>query len=1242
MKLKLTKSLIFCSILLFGTKSFSQTNLALSGTPSHSGGGVTTYGPGNYNDVVKSAGVFGWVSTGGNPCTNGCWIQYDWSTTKSMNRIVIYNDAIGTRNLTGGTIQSWNGSSWVTVKTFANTAAMVQTIDFTTVSTTRLRIASIITTGSQSSNPAVREIEVYNTYTYVNDVGTSLFTKLDVCSNTQDVSARIMNFGKRTLDSFRVNWSVNGTTQTPLYVKSKLAPPKDTLIVLKPNFNFVNNTTYNFVVWTSLPNGLFDSFKQNDTVYSTLQFAGNPAPPTTTDIKRCGTGTVMLSATPDSPADSITWFDASVGGNTIGRGKNITSPKLNFGTFTFYAEASKVGAKASLQNGLNGGTIVAATTNTNVAWIDLKTNSSGIAIDSLMVRLWQNLPSSTTYEIYYKTGSFVGFETNGSAWTKASSGNVRVATGTFGNEGYIKMNTFVLAPSTQYAFHIAITGNDIYLNNGAITATNADMSFVGGACGQGTFGSIGVYRTWTQDVKVFYRPFSCANPSRTPLTVTVKPSPIGGYILKGAPFQTPQPSTLGIVADPDIVAESDQLTYEINPPTGYTNGGYGTTWTSTISVRTKKGTPVNTSLWSYTVPSSSGPGKIIFKPDATLTDTSIVISMQLSDLGPYFCDSSIFRHIFVAPRPVPDFKFNTPICEGDAVFFDNFSTITSGNITYKWEFGTGNAADTSIAFTPVFKFPGSGTYQVKLIATSSPYGYIVTKTIPVTVNEIPKVNFTRTNACEGQDVILKNTTTIGVPTTITYKWALGDGNFRTTTDVTYKYATPGGYVVTLTATANGCSNSISKNVYTFAKPKPSFTVTNNKCENEPFTFTNTSTISDGQMGHYWFLDDNDEISTEKDLIFMYTSPGTKSVKLRCVSEFGCTDSVVKNVTVLDAPNATFTHSDACSVDPTKFNNNTVGISNPGTTWAWDFGDGTNSSVLSPSHNWTSLGSKNVSLIVAFSNGCVDEEVQTLAVGIQPVAAFNVTDVCAGKPAVFVNNTTWPQGDISYSWDFGDLTSSTLSDPTHVYSTSATTSYNVTLITSIAGGCKDTVTNTFNVNENPKTCDFKWEYDWTVGTPGIKFTPTGPGQPNAQAGVNYTWVLDKEGTYTSTMNPITHDFIQLRELTIQMSAINATGCKCSISKTLNASTGIKSDVWGAEISMYPNPTQGRFVINASKLNLKSLKVEVSNMEGKIVKEVNGTLQNGTIELDGSDLANGIYMVKITGNNTSTIKRISINH
>lgn len=716
-------------------------------------------------------------------------------------------------------------------------------------------------------------------------------------------------------------------------------------------------------------------------------------------------------------------------------------------------------------------------------------------------------------------------------------------------------------------------------------------------------------------------------------TVNVTPSPDGSMFtfvpqtIKNAPLDLP---------NFDVTLANKTLKYSVNSPKKYTNNDHGTKWNVTASGTYMNGTPFSSSMFSWTAPSGSVDGVLNFTPNQALTDSFVWVYLKIKDA---LCDTTIRTKVFVAPLTKTNFSFPQPVCNGEGVIFNNLSTISSGAFDAMWVFGDG---DTTYGINPVHTYPTYGTFNCKLVTSTLPYGFLKDTTISLVINDVPTVNFTKTNSCEGQNVVFKNTTTLNTPGTLIYKWTFGDGGSSTIKDPSHLYATPGAYSVTLSASSNGCAKSITKIAYQFAKPKPSFTVTNNKCENEPFTFTNTSTISDGQMGHYWFLDDNDEISTEKDLIFMYTSPGTKSVKLRCVSEFGCTDSVVKNVTVLDAPNATFTHSDACSVDPTKFNNNTVGISNPGTIWAWDFGDGTNSSVLSPSHNWTSLGSKNVSLKVAFSNGCVDEEVQTLAVGIQPVAAFNVTDVCAGKPAVFVNNTTWPQGDISYSWDFGDLTSSTLSDPTHVYSTSATTSYNVTLITSIAGGCKDTVTNTFNVNENPKTCDFKWEYDWTVGTPGIKFTPTGPGQPNAQAGVNYTWVLDKEGTYTSTMNPITHDFIQLRELTIQMSAINATGCKCSISKTLNASTGIKSDVWGAEISMYPNPTQGRFVINASKLNLKSLKVEVSNMEGKIVKEVNGTLQNGTIELDGSDLANGIYMVKITGNNTSTIKRISINH
>lgn len=75
----------------------------------------------------------------------------------------------------------------------------------------------------------------------------------------------------------------------------------------------------------------------------------------------------------------------------------------------------------------------------------------------------------------------------------------------------------------------------------------------------------------------------------------------------------------------------------------------------------------------------------------------------------------------------------------------------------------------------------------------------------------------------------------------------------------------------------------------------------------------------------------------------------------------------------------------------------------------------------------------------------------------------------------------------------------------------------------------------------------------------------------------------------------------------------------------------------KIVIYPNPSKGNFTIFSSNFPLDE--VEVFDISGKvIVKKSNVMVTNNSAALDLSAIASGIYFVRITSNNQSTVKRI----
>ncbi len=129
------------------------------------------------------------------------------------------------------------------------------------------------------------------------------------------------------------------------------------------------------------------------------------------------------------------------------------------------------------------------------------------------------------------------------------------------------------------------------------------------------------------------------------------------------------------------------------------------------------------------------------------------------------------------------------------------------------------------------------------------------------------------------------------------------------------------------------------------------------------------------------------------------------------------------------------------------------------SWTWSFGDGTTSSAPNPTHIYSNVGTYNVCLTIESSGSggmcndtyCMDVVIQNG--GIDCVANFYYDKDSTGVYTVYqFYDLSTPLGLIeTWSWDFGDGTSSTEQNPAHTYNTIGY--FNVYLtITSDSGSC----------------------------------------------------------------------------------------------------------------------------------------------------------------------------------------------
>jgi YVTN family beta-propeller protein len=133
-----------------------------------------------------------------------------------------------------------------------------------------------------------------------------------------------------------------------------------------------------------------------------------------------------------------------------------------------------------------------------------------------------------------------------------------------------------------------------------------------------------------------------------------------------------------------------------------------------------------------------------------------------------------------------------------------------------------------------------------------------------------------------------------------------------------------------------------------------------------------------------------------------------------------------------------------------------------TSWKWTFGDGKTSTDQNPTHKYTKVGEYTVSLTVnnaAGSNTITKSNYITVVA--KPVAVFSAKPT-AGTAPLNVQFTDKSTGSpASWSWNFGDKSTSTIQNPTHKYTKAG--KYTVSLtVKNAAGSSIKTISNYITV------------------------------------------------------------------------------------------------------------------------------------------------------------------------------------
>jgi hypothetical protein len=343
-------------------------------------------------------------------------------------------------------------------------------------------------------------------------------------------------------------------------------------------------------------------------------------------------------------------------------------------------------------------------------------------------------------------------------------------------------------------------------------------------------------------------------------------------------------------------------------------------------------------------------------------------SIKLVTVSQNNCIDSITKVINIWPNPVSSFKINDEEqCFRNHSFnFINESTILSGNLRFEWNLADLNSFQADFNNKTYLK---PGNYKISLVSISDNLCRdTVSKSIEIFAN--PQADFSWIPTCEFSPMqFLFTGTKPSLPAVTSILWDFEGERVADIDNPTKTFKGIGKKKVGLFLTSdNGCNDSISKEIEVLPKAKAEFNA-NDICEGDSVNFVNQSS---GGINFKWKFGDG-MYSTSNSPKYKYQIGGitqTYNVTLVAIIPDGCSDSIIKAVTVNSSPKSDFTYLLSGRLVNFK------ALETNASQYNWDFGDGNSLTTINSqtSYNYTQFpsGKYNACLKVTNVANCKSE------------------------------------------------------------------------------------------------------------------------------------------------------------------------------------------------------------------------------------------------------------------------------
>ncbi len=383
------------------------------------------------------------------------------------------------------------------------------------------------------------------------------------------------------------------------------------------------------------------------------------------------------------------------------------------------------------------------------------------------------------------------------------------------------------------------------------------------------------------------------------------------------------------------------------------------------------------------------------------------------------CSADSTLSINVNPIPESGFDIDTLDIGCDYMVIE-VNALQKGLVNYSWMITKGSyiyMIDTlEDNFTYQIQRPGptSENLNVKIDLQTANYAFCESDVTAHSIIVPAEPQLTASFVANPEIMIYPNATvTINNTSTRTnanHIWDFGDGIVSNDENPKpHIYERPGNYTIKLNLDELFCESEDSVNIYIQPTvPEADFTFDPGKgCAPLTVNFTNLTKYGNPDS-YLWYFGQGEGTSTAEHPTHTYYRPGVYSVKLEANNESGITDAVVKRliIEVFPVPSADFMirpETVKLPEDPIY----TTNLSFLADAYLWDFGDGSNSIEIEPTHTYLDTGRYDITLIARTSKGCADT-----------IVYENIVEVIEGNeiqiPNAFTPSLDGPTGGSRYS------------------------------------------------------------------------------------------------------------------------------------------------------------------------------------------------------------------------------------